>query len=808
MIKVCNYQLLKISGNKNFKRIVNEIKKISSIRSASIQNDNYVLHIEYETKTEPTDQENALFEEEILKAIREYEKKALITKVEFAEKYRKVLYLNGLDCAHCATRVETIAKKSMSHEQLIVDFPTGRFIIETYEKRVIDNLVQEVTRIAKIVDDRIVVKEESESKTNIVEDTKKMKPIQLTLFIIGSIFAIVCLLLENTLNDFKIIFYIIPYILIGYPVLLRFLKNIFRGQVLDESFLMTIASIGAFPTGNAIEAILVVFLYQIGEILQNKAVNHSRKSILQLLNIGVKTAKIKIDLEITEVNVESLLPGDIMIISKGEMIPADGKIVTGKTNIDTKNLTGESLLRSVDVGDVILSGSINMGQMIEVKVIRPYRDSMISKIMDLVENASSSKGKTESFISKFARYFTPIIVLMAIIISTVGVIFDFNNWKEWVYIAMELLVISCPCALVISVPLCYFSTIGVASRKGILVKGSNYIEALSNVENVVFDKTGTLTKGQFSILKVVPISEEIKEEALLRLVVYAEYYSTHPIGISVVDAYGRDRVFPEIISDFLALSGGSRAVINGNRVLIGNSKLMISNKVEIPEVETNNLVIHVVKNKIYQGYVEIGDIIKDEAKEVIEKLHKQGVKKCYMLTGDSKTIAESVSKTIGIDEFHSELLPLQKVEFVEQLKKESKGKTIFIGDGINDAPVIASADVGIAMGEAGSDATIAISDIVIMGDNLKKVNDIISLSKKSKVKVFSNIIFCLSVKAVVMLIALTCSVINQLTPHNIQLPLFVAIFADVGVSLIAILNSLLLLKIKKSNQEVKEVKDE
>lgn len=800
MNDVRNYQILKISGNKNFKRIINEIKKIDYITSASIENNKYVLHLEYSTDVIKNEEDIKKLEEDVTKAIREYEKKAQIIKVETIEKYRKVLYLNGLDCAHCAMRVETTAKRTINHEQIIVDFPTGRFIIETYDPSVLETLVADVTKIAKTVDDRITVAEVEQTKRRDFDNAKKMKPSQTILFILGIILTIIFYIINHKYANFPKILYVIPYLMIGYPVVWRFLKNLFKGQLLDETFLMTIASIGAFPTGHEVEAIVVVLLYQIGEILQNRAVNHSRKSILNLLNFEVKTAKIKLDLEITEVNVESLLPGDIMIVSKGEMVPADGVIVSGKTNIDTKNLTGESLLRSVDVGETILSGSINMGQMIEVKVLRPYRDSMISKIMDLVENAASNKGKTETFISQFARYFTPFIVLFALIIATCGIILDSANWKEWIYTAMELLVISCPCALVISVPLCYFSTIGVASRQGILVKGSNYIEALSNVENMVFDKTGTLTKGLFSISKVVPVAPDITEEALLNLVIYAEYYSTHPIGISVVDAYGRENIFSEIISDFTAVTGGSKATINGNKILVGNYKLMHANKIEIPDVETSNLVIHVVKNKIYQGYVEIGDIIKEEAKETIEKLHKQKIEKCYMLTGDSRAIAENVAKEIGIDETHSELLPHQKVEFVEKLKKNSKGKTVFIGDGINDAPVIASADVGIAMGEAGSDATIAIADIVIMGDNLTKLNDLITLSKKSKRKVLQNIIFCLSIKAIVMLAAIVLAAFNRVMNTTYEFPLFIAIFADVGVSLIAILNSLLLLRSKKSKE--------
>ncbi|MCM1259993.1 MAG: cadmium-translocating P-type ATPase [Prevotella sp.] len=804
MIEVKNYQLLKVSGNKNFKRISNEIKKIEGIASANIENTKHVLHIEYEVEQPLKEKQWKILEEEILKAIHEYEKKAQMVRIETVEKYRKVLYLNGLDCAHCAMRVETIAKRTLCHEQIIVDFSTGRFIIETYDQKTIENIRSEVTKIAKMVDDRIVVVEQDVAKRRNFENVKKMSLFQKITMIGGMVAFVILWIIDVFWNKNQTMWmyylYIVPYLLIGYPVVIRFLKNLLRGQVLDETFLMTIASIGAFVTQHPSEAVMVVAFYQIGEILQNKAVNYSRKSIMELLRIEVKTALIKLDNEVTEVDVESLLPGDIVIVNKGDTIPADGKIVTGKTNIDTKNLTGESMLKTVEVGDEVLSGSINMSKMIEVKVAKPYRDSMISRIMDLVENASSTKGKTETFITNFAKYYTPIVVIIAFAIGVVGSLLDHSNANQWIYAAMEFLVISCPCALVISIPLCYFSAIGVASRLGILIKGSNYIEALSQVENVVFDKTGTLTEGAFTVTNVVPMQEDITEEYLLRMLIYTEYYSNHPIGISIVEAYGKENIFPEIISDFQDVTGGSKATVNGNKILIGNDKLMRANKIEIPEIESTHLVIHVVKNKMYIGYVEIGDVIKKEAKKIIDDLHKQH-KTCYMLTGDSKQIAEDVANSIEMDIVYSELLPHQKVEIVEEIKQSSKGKTIFVGDGINDAPVIACADVGIAMGEAGSDATIAIADVVIMTDNLEKMTDMIQIATKAKRKVIQNVIFSLTIKFVVMWLTIIFGITSSVTGYVIELPLIVAIFSDVGVSLLAILNALLVMKLKKTKQE-------
>ena len=400
---------------------------------------------------------------------------------------------------------------------------------------------------------------------------------------------------------------------------------------------------------------------------------------------------------------------------------------------------------------------------------------MISKIMDLVENATSSKGKAETMITRFAKYYTPIVVFLALMISVLGSIFDTSNFRHWIYTAMEFLVISCPCALVISIPLCYFSSIGTCSRRGILVKGSNYIETLNKV---VFDKTGTITKGVFNVVKVVPMVEEVTEERLLNILIHAEYYSNHPIGISIVDNFGRDKIFPEIITDFQDITGGAKATINGNKILIGNDKLMNANKIELPQIESCNLVVHIVKNKIYQGYVEIGDVIKEEALTTIKYLHKYG-KKCFMLTGDSVAIASSVAKQIDVDGYHAELLPHQKVEILEEIKKQSVGKTIFIGDGINDAPVIASADIGIAMGNTGSDATIAIADMVIMGDNLLKINEAFKIAKYTRRKVIQN-------------------------GEKMELPLGIAIFSDVGISLLAILNSLLIMRLYHNKKDLKE----
>ena len=798
MLEVKNYQLLKVNNTRNFKRICNEIMKIENIKSVSIETTNNIMHVEYDIEKELTEEFLKLKEELILKAIHEYEKKVVITRIDFQEKYRKVLYLKGLDCAHCASRIESLAKKNMDHEQIIVDFSTGRFIIETYNKATIETLFATVNRIAHRVDDKIVVVDNKTKKQQEQNEPVKSNRTLNICFMIG-LALFITIIIYSIFKYPKWYFYIPSYILIGYPVITRFFKNLVKGHIFDETFLMTVASIGAFCTNHPSEAVMVVMLFQIGEYLQNKAINHSRNSIKNLLDFDIKMAKLKLGTEIMEVEAESLMPGDIVIVNKGEIIPADGKVVFGKTNIDTKNLTGESMQRMVDVGSDVLSGSVNMGKMIEVKITKPYGDSLISKIMDLVENATSAKGRTENIITKFAKYYTPIVVFIAIGIVSTGITFDFNHAKQWIYAAMEFLVISCPCALVISVPLCYFSAIGTASKKGILVKGSNYIEALNGVKNIVFDKTGTITKGVFKVTNIVSVVEDISEERLLNILIHAEFYSNHPIGISIVDNHGREKIFPEIITEFQDITGGTKSVINGNNVLVGNDKLMNANKIKFDPVESNNLVIHVVRNKVYLGYVEIGDVIRDEAYDTINKLKKYGYK-CYMLTGDTESIASNVAKKIGFDGYYSELLPHQKVEKLKEIQSTSKGKTIFVGDGINDAPVIASADVGIAMGNTGSDATIAIADMVIMGDKLTRITDSLIIARYTKKKVTQNIVFSLLVKFTVMFLAISLSLFEQKA-----LPLGLAVFSDVGVSLLAILNSLLIMKIFKKNIKKQEV---
>lgn len=833
-----NYQLSKIESN-NYKRIINNIKKIKEIKSATIDKEKNILRIEVSIEANPNRLAKKMerLEEEIVKAILKYEKNVTLEPITNKEQYRKVLYLKGLDCAHCATKIETIAKRKLEYNKIFVDYNTFRFIIESSNKEQMDNIIPLVTEIAHMVDDRIEVTEQHIRKEEATKEEKHKNYFRLftiilsiILFIIGQL-AIVkfdlrdikgifthvdSFIIENSYELIHMVLLSIVYFLVGYPVIWQFFKNIVHGRFFDENSLMTIASIGAIVTAHYVESIMVLTLFQIGEFLQHHAVDRCRSSIEELLKIDIKYAKLKKGDEIVELDVESILPEDIIVVNKGEMIPLDGILVNHNTFVDTKNLTGESLVREITKGETLMAGTVNMGEVIELKVLRPYSESMITKILDMVENASASKAKAETFITKFSKYYTPVVLILAVIIGVLGYFIDTtfmmpaimaNTYRtekilEWVYRSMLFLVISCPCALVISIPLCFFMGIGVASKRGILVKGSNYLEALCNVENIVFDKTGTITKGEFKIKKVSPATPDVSEETLVRNLIYVEFYSNHPIGSSIVDDYGRENVISEIISEFSTLSGGAKALINGNKVIVGNYKLMQSLKYEVPKVEENGLVIYIIKEKVYLGYVVIGDVVKDEAAESIRILKNQGVPNIYMLTGDSKGIAEETAEIVGVDKVYSELLPDEKVTILQEIKElaSKKGKTIFVGDGINDAPVIATSDVGIAMGRAGSDATIAVADIVIMSDDLRRLPDMIHIAKLTRKKVIQNIVLSLSVKFLVM--------IASVNPF-VTVPLWVAIFSDVGISLIAIFNSIFILRsFDKKKRDKYEVTNE
>ena len=580
--------------------------------------------------------------------------------------------------------------------------------------------------------------------------------------------------------------FIVSYIIVGFEILRKAVRNIFRGKVFDENFLMSIATLGAFAIGEFPEAVAVMLFYQVGELFQDYAVDKSRKSIASLMDIRPDYANIIRDGKEEKVDPSEVNIGDTIIIKPGEKVPLDGVAIDGKTTLDTKALTGESVPRGVEVGDQVLSGCINLNGVIKVKVTKEYGESTVSKILDLVENASSKKAKSENFITKFAAYYTPIVVIIAIILAIVPpLIIEGANFQDWLYRALSFLVVSCPCALVISIPLSFFGGIGGASKMGVLVKGSNYLEALSNAEIMVFDKTGTLTEGVFEVQNVESIG--ISKEELLKIAAYAEYYSNHLISKSIKKAYNKEIDEKEII-DSKEISGkGIEAKIGSQDVLAGNEKLMNEKGIEYTKCTHVGSVVYVAIDGKYVGHIVIADKIKEDAKRTIEELRKNNIKETVMLTGDRKNIGEAVAKELGIDKVYAELLPDGKVEKVEELLKTKlpKGKLAFVGDGINDAPVLAMADIGIAMGGLGADSAIEAADIVIMTDQPSKIISAIKLSKKTMRIVRENIIFAIAVKVLVLI----------LTAVGLS-SMWQAVFADVGVSVIAILNALRALRVK------------
>ena len=603
--------------------------------------------------------------------------------------------------------------------------------------------------------------------------------IALILFVFSLIIKFENIWINNTL-------FIISYIIVGLEIIIKAIKNIVRGKVFDENFLMTVATTGAFAIGEFPEAVAVMLFYQIGELFQSYAVDKSRKSIANLMDIRPDYANVYRNGKEEKVNPIEVKIGETIIIKPGEKIPLDGIIIEGKTELDTKALTGESMPREVGKGNEILSGCINLNGVIKVEVTKEFGESTVSKILDLVENASSKKSKSENFISKFAKYYTPIVVIIAIFVAILPpLLVSGQSFNDWLYKALSFLVVSCPCALVISIPLGFFGGIGGASKMGILIKGSNYLEALSNLETVVFDKTGTLTKGVFEVQKIKPVG--ISEEELLKMAAYSEYYSNHPISKSIKKAYGKEIDEKQIIKT-QELSGlGISARIGEQDVLIGNEKLMNEYQITFTKCNDIGTILYLAIERKYAGYILIADTIKEDSKIAIEELKKNNVKRTIMLTGDKKEIGESVSKKLGIDTVYSELLPDGKVEKVEELLKEKseKGKLAFVGDGINDSPVLAISDIGIAMGGLGADSAIEAADIVIMTDEPSKLITAIKISKKTMKIVKGNIAFAISIKILVLI----------LTTFGLS-TMWQAVFADVGVSVIAIINALRILRVK------------
>lgn len=582
---------------------------------------------------------------------------------------------------------------------------------------------------------------------------------------------------------FALCYYAAVYLFIGWDILWKAVRGIFSGQFLDENFLMAIASVGAFFVSEYSEAVAVILFYQVGELFQSCAVSKSRKNIAALMDIRPDYANLERDGEITETDPEEVHIGDIIVIKPGEKIPLDCVVIEGNSTIDTASVTGEPIPMDAYEGKTLISGCVNINGVLRCKVTSEFGESTVSKILELVENASENKAKAENFITKFARYYTPCVVAAALLIGIVPPLFN-GEWGEWIKRALTFLVISCPCALVISVPMTFFGGIGGASRSGILVKGANYLEILAEVKTVVFDKTGTLTKGNFEVTSVNPVT--VSENELLRLAAYAEYYSAHPIAQSLKKAYGAE-IDKNLLGEVSEKSGrGISAVVDGKVILIGGEKLMLENSVAFEPCKTAGTVVYAAENGEYRGYIVISDRIKAESPIAIKELKKCGVQTTVMLTGDNELTGKSVAAEIGIDKAYCGLLPSDKDEIVRKLLEEKNGRLVFAGDGINDAPALTSADIGIAMGGIGSDAAIEAADAVIMDDNPLKISLAIKIARKTLAIVKQNIVFALGVKGVVLLLgALGIA------------GMWAAVFADVGVCVIAVLNAMRALKAPK-----------
>jgi Cd2+/Zn2+-exporting ATPase len=628
---------------------------------------------------------------------------------------------------------------------------------------------------------------------NMTSKQKKMLYRIITAFVL----FVVLMVLEHTgvleqLPSQWLVFliYLIPYLVIGYDIVYKAVRNISHGQVFDENFLMMVATFGAFGVKEYSEAVAVMLFYQVGELFQNYAVGKSRQSISDMMNICPEYANIEEDGVLTQVDPDDVEVGTIIVVKPGERIPLDGIVTEGTSMIDTAALTGESVPRRATVGDEIISGCVNGSSTIKVKVTKAFEDSTVARILELVENASSKKAKVENFITRFAKYYTPVVTIGAVILAILPPLILGGGWADWIQRACIFLVISCPCALVISVPLGFFGGIGASSKIGILVKGSNYLEAVAEMTTIVFDKTGTLTKGEFKVSEVQPSADKnntIGKEELLEIAAYGEGYSNHPIANSIREAYGKT-LSMERVTDTEEIAGhGIHTFIDGREVYLGNAKLMDAQNIAYTENKTAGTVVYVVCNNVFAGSIVISDTVKEGSKDAIRDMKQVGVKKTVMLTGDRQAAADAVAAELGIDEVHAELLPADKVGQVEKLlgAQNEKERLAFVGDGINDAPVLTRADIGIAMGSMGSDAAIEAADIVLMDDDIRKIASLVKIARKTLGIVKQNIVFALAVKALVLLL-------GALGMAN----MWEAVFADVGVSVIAILNSMRTLNTK------------
>ena len=715
-------------------------------------------------------------------------------KLEVAMKSNEcMLSIEGLDCPNCAAKVERKINTLEGIKEATVDFLGKKIVVladEISENELVELIQTEVDKIedgVKVFVPKVQAGESSSEE----EDTGKIKK----KLLIGGILFVLGIFVPKTLFIPKLAVFLVSYLVIGGDVLLSAFKNILNGQVFDENFLMAIATIGAFAIGEYPEGVAVMLFYQLGELLQGIAVNNSRKSIVSLMDIRPDYANIKVGEGIKKVSPEEIKVGEIIVVKPGEKVPLDGKIVKGVSTFDTSALTGESLPREAKAGDDVLSGFINKNGLIEIQVAKVFSESTVSKILYLMENAGSKKSKTENFITKFARYYTPVVVITALIVAIFPpLLIQGATFSDWIYRALIFLVVSCPCALVISIPLGFFGGIGGASRHGILIKGTNYLEVLNNLESVVMDKTGTLTKGIFKVTEVnaennIKINDfqnnktELTKPLLLKYAAHIEKFSNHPIAQSIVAEYENSvsKVDENVVKDFEEISGfGIKVNINNHQFLAGNSKLMNLENITFDKKENLGTAIYLAADGKYIGNILISDEVKEDSARAIKGMKENGVKEIVMLTGDNEAIGKNIAEKLGIDKVFTELLPNEKVEKLEEIykTKSEKGKVAFVGDGINDAPVLARADLGIAMGGAGSDAAIEAADVVIMNDEPSKIVTAIKIAKKTKEIVWQNITVAFAIKIVVMALGL----FGDAT-------MWEAVFADVGVALLAVLNA-------------------
>ena len=694
---------------------------------------------------------------------------------------QKSYKLEGLDCASCADKIEKSVQKIHGVEKARVDFMAEKMTLEVESGHDLEVENEARAVIGKLEPDVKVISLKDVKE----EEGRNPNNNRLIRIIIAFVLFLALIIIKPSNNWVALASYLVVYVLIGGDIVKRAVTNIFRGEVFDENFLMSVATIGAFFIGEYPEAVAVMLFYQVGEWFQSAAVDQSRKSIAKLMDIRPDSANLLVNGQIKAVAPDTIEIGQQILVKPGEKVPLDGQIIDGSSMVDTSALTGESVPRTVKVGDEILGGFINKNGALTINVTKKFGDSTVSKILDLVENASSKKAPAENFISKFARYYTPVVVVLAVLLAVIPpFIFPDTSINEWVYRALTFLVISCPCALVISVPLSFFGGIGGASKLGVLIKGSNYLEILANTETIVFDKTGTLTKGNFVVQNITSVV--LPEEELLRLTATAEQLSTHPIAISIKESYGKETVPATAIEE--VAGHGIKATIEGKTVLVGNAKLMKQFGIEAPEVKEAGTLIFVAIDNQFAGYLVIADQLKPDAISAIKELKAEGVKQTVMLTGDNQQVAEAIAKEVGVDKVYAELLPDGKVDRLEELLKASspKNKVAFVGDGMNDAPVLARADVGIAMGGLGSDAAIEAADVVIMNDEPSRIASAIKLSRKTLRIVKQNIIFAIAVKIIVL-------ALGALGLASMQ----AAVFADVGVTIIAVLNAMRCLRVEK-----------